>query len=103
MLRHGEMRRRLRAFARDPVAKRFPRNVCPFTVTQSDHIDEYALRRINADRKLVADGKLFSAEIERLASEEVNIDRLTQNRNAAAAREGDVDTRWNDVRQPVAG
>jgi hypothetical protein len=72
-------------------------------MTQPDNVDECTLRRINADRKLVADGELTSAEIERLASEDMNIDRLAQSWNAAATRECDVYARRDHVRQPVAG
>lgn len=72
-------------------------------MTQPNDIDECALRRVNADRKLVAEGESLSAELKRLAVEDVNIDRFAQGRNAAAARESDVDTRRDDVRQTVAG
>jgi hypothetical protein len=34
-------------------------------MTQPDDVDECALRRVNADPKLVADGEFLSAGIER--------------------------------------
>jgi hypothetical protein len=71
-------------------------------MTQLDDIDECTLR-VNADRELVADGQLRSAEIERLAGECVNIDRLAQSGHAAAARKRNVDTRRDNVREAVAG
>lgn len=55
VLRHGEERCRFGAFASEPAAKRFPRDIRSFPMTQPDDVDECALRRVNADRTLVAD------------------------------------------------
>jgi hypothetical protein len=67
-------------------------------MAQPDDVDECALWRVNADGKFVADGELLPTEIERLASEDMNIDGLAQSWNPAAARECYVDTRRDDVR-----
>jgi hypothetical protein len=103
VLSHDKKRCRLRPFTSKPAAKPFPRDIRSFPMPQGDDVDECELRRVNADGKFVSDSELLPTEIERLASEDMNIDRLAQSWNAAAAREGDVDTRRDGVHQSVAG
>jgi hypothetical protein len=45
-----------------------------------------------------ANGEYLATKIERLASEDMNIDTLAQSWNAAATREGNVNTRRDHVR-----
>jgi hypothetical protein len=53
---------------------------------------------VNADGKFVADSEFLPTEIERLASEDMNIDGLAQSWDPATARECYVDTRERDRR-----
>src|SRR5712691_3193671 len=98
VLSHDKKRCGLRPFTSKPAAKPFPRDIRPFPMTQPDNVDECALRRVNADGKFVANGEFLPSKIERLASEDMNIDSLAQSWNPAAARECNVDTRRDDVR-----
>lgn len=52
---------------------------------------------------LFADGKLLTTQIKRLASADMNIDRLAQSWNATATREWSIDARRDRVCEAVSG
>jgi len=101
MLRDGQKRCGFRAFSRKPAAERSPRNIRPFAVAQPDNIDQCAFWRVNADRQRIADCKLASAQFERIACEDVNVDRLAQSRYATTTWQCYIQSRWDNVRQSM--
>ena len=70
-------------------------------MAQPDNVDQCAFWRVNADGQCIADCKFASAQIERLACKDVNVDRLTQRRYATTTWQCYIQSRWDNVRQSM--
>src|SRR4051794_24679632 len=72
-------------------------------MAQANDIDERPDRRVETDRQVLANDELFPPNVERVARKDVSRDRLSQNGNATAAGNRDVDLRRNVVDEAMTG